>query len=197
MNFSKIGNAILLGLLGAGLMFILVVIDDGTFEAVSQLRSGPENRSWLNPISFLVSSRQEGARKALDRKCSNEVKKIERAIFVRQICTTARSRTCEMGRPRWSGTEIVAPLASEVFWDQTSIDDQFSVLGTEMLRFELSESAHVLNEALSKGAVDFDRQTVSFSTETLAANYLAKMAGVCSALNLKEHSDLILTSEKQ
>lgn len=193
MNIWMTAKKILFGLVGAGIMLALVVLDDGTFEVVSQLRAGPEDRSWLNPRSFLVGSRQEGARKALQRKCFGELKNIERAIFVRQICTTARSRTCVIGRPRWSENEILAPLVSEDFWDQTTIGDRFSVLGTESLRFKLSRSAHVLNEALSNGAVDIDRQTVSFSSEALATNYFSKMAGVCSALHLKEPSGVVLT----
>jgi hypothetical protein len=195
MNIWMISRAITFGLLGAAIMLASVVLDDGTFETVSQLRAGPEDRSWLNPRSFLVRSHQEGARKALQRKCLGELKNVERAIFVQQICTTARSRTCVMGRPRWSGNEIIAPLVSEGFWDQTTIDDQFSVLGTEMLRFKLSDSAHGLNEALSKGAVEFDRQTVSFNSEALATSYFSKMAGVCGALDLKEPSRIILTNE--
>ncbi|HEY5721530.1 MAG TPA: hypothetical protein VIT45_04335 [Allosphingosinicella sp.] len=188
-------RAIAFGLTGALAMFVLVTVDDGSFETVSQLRHGPEGRTWFNPASFLVQSRQEGARKALQRKCSDDRQKVERAIFVRQICTTARSRTCVMGRPRWSGGEIRAPLVREELWDYPALGDRFSMLGTEKLRFQLSEKGHVLNEALSKGAVDFERQIVAFDDETLATDYLSKIAGVCGALELKEPSRIIRTGE--
>lgn len=188
-------RAIAFGLTGALAMLVLVTVDDGFFEMVSQLRRGPDGRTWLNPGSFLVRSHQEGARKALQRKCFDDRQKVERAIFVGSLCTTARSRTCVIGRPRWSGGEIRAPLVREELWDHSRLGDRFSMLGTEKLRSDLSQKSHVLNEALSKGAVDFERQTVAFDAEALASDYFGKIGGVCAALDLKEPSRLILTGE--
>ena len=181
----KVLRGISIGSLGALIMFVIIVVDDGAFETASQLRHGPVDRTWLNPASFLVHAHQEGARKELQRKCSEEAKGVERAIFIPSICTIARSRTCVMGRPRWTGREIRAPLVSEDFYDYPSLGDRFSTLGTGMLRFKLSESGHVLNEALSNGAVDFDHRTVDFASEALARDYLGKIQGVCGALYLK------------
>lgn len=190
----RVLRAILIGSFGALLMFVIIVVDNGAFETVSEVRNGPSDRTWLNPASFLVHAHQEGMRKGLQRKCGEEAKGVERAIYIPSICTTARSRTCVMGRPRWTGREIRAPLVSEDFYDHPGLGDRFSTLGTAMLRFKLSESAHVLNEALSKGAVDFDHRTVDFESEALARDYLGKIQGVCGALYLKE-SEPILTND--
>jgi hypothetical protein len=184
--------AISSGLLGALIMFVIIVVDNGAFETASQLRNGPLDRTWLNPASFLVHSHQEGVRKGLQHKCDTEAKAVERAIFIPSICTIDRSRTCVMGRLRWTGREIRAPLVSEDFYDYPSLGDRFSTLGTGMLRFQLSESGHALNEALSNGAVDFEHRTVDFGSEALARDYLGKISGVCGALYLKAPTGLIL-----
>jgi len=179
------------GLLGALMMFVVVVADNGAFETASQLHNGPLDRTWLDPASFLVHSHQEGVRKGLERKCDKQARDVEQAIYIRSICTIERSRTCVMGRPRWTGREIRAPLVSEDFYD-TSLGDRFSTLGTDTLRFELSQSGHRLNESLSNGAVDFEHRTVDFGSEALATDYLVKIRSVCGALYLKKPSGIIL-----
>lgn len=191
----RIFKAVMFTTVGAVAMLVTVIVDDGTFEMASQLRRGPEGRTWLNPTAFLVRSRQVGDQKSLHAKCSNEAKKVARAIFVRGICQTqSSSRTCAMGLPRWTGKEIHAPLVSEVFWDYGPLSERFSMLGDEMLRFNLSEKGHFLNVAISMGAVDFDRKTVSFDSEKLARDYHAKLTGVCAALRLERPSRFILTN---
>jgi hypothetical protein len=192
---NKILASIGFTLLGALVALAAVVANDDAFGIVGQLRHRLDGPTWLHPISKLVHARQEVARKALQRNCRDELSRVEQAIFVPAICTTARSKTCIMGRTRLKNGKIVAPLVNEDLWNLKGMDRRFTALGTDALRFDLSESVHVLNEALSDGTVDLDRKLVTFDGEAPAITYSSRIGGVCAALDLQKRSHLILTGE--
>jgi hypothetical protein len=173
-------------LIGAVTTFTLTALNDETFDVIEQMRHDIITEPSQGPINFVVRAKQEVKRDNLRKQCDSEIAGLRRSIFAPGICTIYRSRTCVLERFRWSGKEIKAPLVSEEFWDHANISEEFSRLGDDNLRFQLSHSAHLLNEALSNGKVDFSSKTVFFAREELARTYYTSMNQVCGALNLRK-----------
>jgi hypothetical protein len=183
-------KAIAFSFLGAIATLVGVVQSDTLSEVVVRLRDGPAGHTWLSPTSLIIQSAQEGDRKSLQRRCLDQATMIKRSVFVRGVCTYSTSRTCTQDTIRWIDGEVRASLPDPEFWDFPSLLDRFSALGTRELRYRLSERSHVLNEALSNGAVDFSGKIVSFKSPPLALKLINSMDGLCGALSLYEN-DLV------